>query len=418
MLPGSGEPAGLIGRLGGEAVVAIALRAVQLLGRQFVLGERIDAAMVRADEWRAHYPAARFSYDMLGEGARTDEDAQRYLAHYIEAVQALAGRGDSTQQPEERDGISIKLSALFPRYEDPQRGRVLRELVPRAWSLCELAARAGINLTIDAEESERLELSLDVFEALAQRAAAEHRQWRGFGLAIQAYQTRALDTVGQVIDIARRRGLRLMVRLVKGAYWDSEIKRAQVLGLPAYPVFTHKHHTDLSYLACARALLQAPCQRLSTVCEPQRGHDSGRHAARARRRRAVRITAPARHGRERISRSAGHRQRAVPRVCAGRPVSRSARLPRAPVARERRKLLVCAPACRCDGAVVRIAKFAAARRSAAGASVAAGYLRRSPPQQHRHRCDACAATVRRCWRLIRRPCSCAWPIARRARFPK
>jgi RHH-type proline utilization regulon transcriptional repressor/proline dehydrogenase/delta 1-pyrroline-5-carboxylate dehydrogenase len=258
MLPGSDEPAGLMGRLGGEAVVAIALRAVQLLGRQFVLGERIDAAMVRADEWRAHYPAARFSYDMLGEGARTDEDAQRYLEHYLEAVQALAGRGDSTQQPEKRDGISIKLSALFPRYEDLQRARVLRELLPRAWSLCELAARAGINLTIDAEESERLELSLDVFEALAQRAAAEHRQWRGFGLAIQAYQTRALDTVGHVIDIARHSGLRLMVRLVKGAYWDSEIKRAQVLGLPAYPVFTHKHHTDLSYLACARALLRAP----------------------------------------------------------------------------------------------------------------------------------------------------------------
>ena len=264
-----------MGRLGGEAVVAIALRAVQLLGRQFVLGERIDAAMARADEWRAHYPVARFSYDMLGEGARTDDDAQRYLEHYLEAVRALAGRGDPAQQPEERDGISIKLSALFPRYEDLQRERVLRELVPRAWSLCELAARAGINLTIDAEESERLELSLDVFEALAQRAAAEHRQWRGFGLAIQAYQTRALDTVGHVIDIARHCSLRLMVRLVKGAYWDSEIKRAQVLGLPAYPVFTHKHHTDLSYLACARALLQSP----ANVFPQFASHNAGTIAA-------------------------------------------------------------------------------------------------------------------------------------------
>ena len=200
----------------------------------------------------------RFSYDMLGEGARTDEDAQRYLEHYMEAVQALAGRGDAAQQPEERDGISIKLSALFPRYEDLQRERVLRELVPRAWSLCERAARAGINLTIDAEETSASNSRSMCSKRSRSVPRPNIRQWRGFGLAIQAYQTRAFDTVGHVIEIARNSGLRLMVRLVKGAYWDSEIKRAQVLGLPAYPVFTHKHHTDLSYLACARALLQAP----------------------------------------------------------------------------------------------------------------------------------------------------------------
>jgi RHH-type transcriptional regulator, proline utilization regulon repressor / proline dehydrogenase / delta 1-pyrroline-5-carboxylate dehydrogenase len=258
MLPAAdGTAAGLLGRLGGEAVVAIALRAVQLLGRQFVLGETLAVAMARAAEWRTRHPACRFSYDMLGEGARSDADALRYLEHYRDAVDALAGHGDAAQATEERDGISIKLSALYPRYEDAQRARVLHELVPRAWSLCERAARAGINLTIDAEESERLELSLDVFAALAQRAAAGHRHWQGLGLAIQAYQTRALDTVTHVIAVARHCGLRLMVRLVKGAYWDTEIKRAQVLGLPAYPVYTHKHHTDLSYLACARELLEA-----------------------------------------------------------------------------------------------------------------------------------------------------------------
>ncbi len=261
MLPqGDSIGEGPLGKFGSEAVVAMALRAVQLLGRQFVLGESIDAAMSRADASHARHPGARFSYDMLGEGARTDADAQRYLEHYLGAVQALARGSDSIRAPEERDGISIKLSALFARYEDVQRSRVLNELVPRAWQLCEHAARAGINLTIDAEESERLELSLDVFEALATRIATEHSGWRGFGLAIQAYQTRALDAVSEVIAIADRCKLRLMVRLVKGAYWDSEIKRAQVLGLKAYPVYTHKHHTDLSYLACARTLLAAPKQ--------------------------------------------------------------------------------------------------------------------------------------------------------------
>jgi RHH-type transcriptional regulator, proline utilization regulon repressor / proline dehydrogenase / delta 1-pyrroline-5-carboxylate dehydrogenase len=259
MLPaGEGERAGLLGRLGSEVVVAVALRAVQLLGRQFVMAETIDAAMSRAEEWRVRHPAYRFSFDMLGEGARTGEAARRYLRHYLEAVDAVAGQVAAGREPERRDGISIKLSALFPRYEETQRGRVLGELVPAAWQLCERAARANINLTIDAEESERLELSLDVFEALARRSAAGHPQWRGLGLAIQAYQTRALDAVSVVIGLAKQLGIRLMVRLVKGAYWDSEIKRAQMLGVPAYPVYTHKHHTDLSYLACARSLLAEP----------------------------------------------------------------------------------------------------------------------------------------------------------------
>ncbi|HSV36172.1 MAG TPA: proline dehydrogenase family protein, partial [Ramlibacter sp.] len=144
-----------------------------------------------------------------------------------------------------------------PRYEDAQRERVLAELVPRVWTLCDLAARANIGLTIDAEEVDRLELSLDVFEALAGQVARVHPGWQGFGLALQSYQTRALELIAHVAALARRYGLRLMCRLVKGAYWDAEIKRAQEMGLPHYPVFTHKHHTDISYLACARALLEA-----------------------------------------------------------------------------------------------------------------------------------------------------------------
>ncbi|SEA68279.1 L-glutamate gamma-semialdehyde dehydrogenase [Variovorax sp. YR216] len=255
---GDAEPGpGLMARLGARTVVAATLRAVQLLGRQFVLGQTIDEAMGEARSAHRKHAALRFSYDMLGEGARTEADAQRYLDSYVNAIRSIAAavNGD---RPEDNDGISIKLSALHPRYEDAQRERVMRELVPRVWQLCELAADAHLNLTIDAEEVDRLELSLDVFEALAARVAAERPQWRGFGVAMQAYQTRALELVEHIAAIARKYKLRLMCRLVKGAYWDAEIKRAQELGLPHYPVFTHKHHTDVSYLACARALLAAP----------------------------------------------------------------------------------------------------------------------------------------------------------------
>jgi RHH-type proline utilization regulon transcriptional repressor/proline dehydrogenase/delta 1-pyrroline-5-carboxylate dehydrogenase len=252
----TGAP-GIVGRLGAEAVVAIAMRAVQLLGRQFVLGETIGEAIARADAWRADRPHFRFSYDMLGEGARTEAAARGYLRHYLEAIDAVAARAAEDGTAESRDGVSIKLSALFPRYEELQHRRVMSELVPRAGELCDRAARAGINLTIDAEESERLELMLDVFEALAARAAAAHPEWQGLGLAVQAYQTRAVEVIDHVIALAKRTR-RFMVRLVKGAYWDAEIKRAQVLGVGGYPVYTHKHHTDVSYLACARTLFAAP----------------------------------------------------------------------------------------------------------------------------------------------------------------
>ncbi|WP_302173993.1 L-glutamate gamma-semialdehyde dehydrogenase [uncultured Hydrogenophaga sp.] len=260
-LPQEGQEAGLIARLGARTVVGATVRAVQLLGRQFVLGQTIAEALDTSAGQRRKQPGLRFSYDMLGEGARTDTDARRYLESYRQALVAIAANearhATAGSGPADRDGISIKLSALHPRYEHAQHGRVMAELVPRVWSLCELAASASLNLTIDAEEVDRLELSLSVFEALAERVAQHFPGWTGLGLALQAYQTRSVELIGEVAAIARRHQLRFMCRLVKGAYWDAEIKRAQESGLSGYPVFTRKHHTDVSYLACARALLDA-----------------------------------------------------------------------------------------------------------------------------------------------------------------
>jgi RHH-type proline utilization regulon transcriptional repressor/proline dehydrogenase/delta 1-pyrroline-5-carboxylate dehydrogenase len=274
-LPDAGHEPGLMAKLGARTVVAATLRAVQLLGRQFVLGQTIGEAMDEAAAARGRTTNLRFSYDMLGEGARTDSDALHYLASYQDAIESIASGASSSASVAANDGISIKLSALHPRYEDAQRERVLAQLVPRVWVLCEQAARANINLTIDAEEVDRLELSLDVFEALAAKVAQHHPQWAGFGLALQAYQTRALELISHVAQLARKHRLRFMCRLVKGAYWDAEIKRAQELGLPHYPVFTHKHHTDVSYLACARALLDA-----NDVIYPQFAtHNAGTIAA-------------------------------------------------------------------------------------------------------------------------------------------
>ena len=264
LLPANAESHGLLAQLGARTVAAITLRAVQLLGQQFVLGQSLDEALRQTrSEQHLKRPQAgsinlRFSFDMLGEGARTDADARRYLASYEDAIETIAAYASQQRPFAENDGISIKLSALHPRFEAHQRQRVMSELLPRVWHLCQRAAQANIPLTIDAEECERLEITLDVLAALAPLVAQHHPQWPGLGLAVQAYQTRALDVVNFVVALARQHRLRLMVRLVKGAYWDTEIKRAQTLGLPHYPVFTHKSHTDVAYLACARALLDAP----------------------------------------------------------------------------------------------------------------------------------------------------------------
>lgn len=259
-MPRSDAPSGRspLARWGAQAVVKATVRAVQLLGQQFVLGEDIRQALTQAARTHRDQPHVRFSFDMLGEGARTAADAQRHLGSYREALDAIALSQRQAHTPALADGLSIKLSALHPRYEEAQRERVMAELVPRVWSLCEHAAQADLNLTLDAEEVDRLELSLDVAEAVIARIAAEQPQWQGFGLALQAYQTRSLALVEHVIALARRHGVKLMCRLVKGAYWDAEVKRAQELGLPHYPVFTHKPHTDIAYLACARAMLAAP----------------------------------------------------------------------------------------------------------------------------------------------------------------
>jgi RHH-type proline utilization regulon transcriptional repressor/proline dehydrogenase/delta 1-pyrroline-5-carboxylate dehydrogenase len=246
---------GLFGRLGSRTVVAAAIRALQLLGRQFVFGQTLDEALAAAADSRSKRPNLHYSFDMLGEGARTGHDAERYLDAYADAVTAIGNHAPT--DPRHADGISIKLSAIHPRYEALNRDDCAPALLARVWPLCTRAAAAGMNLTIDAEESERLELSLAIFDALAARAHAELPGWRGLGLAVQAYQTRALAVIDHLVALARRLDQPLMVRLVKGAYWDTEIKRAQELGLPAFAVWSRKPHTDLAYLACAVRLFAA-----------------------------------------------------------------------------------------------------------------------------------------------------------------
>jgi RHH-type proline utilization regulon transcriptional repressor/proline dehydrogenase/delta 1-pyrroline-5-carboxylate dehydrogenase len=249
--------AGVLKRLvarSGEPVVRQAVTAaMRILGRQFVMGRTIAEALERARSAERH--GYRHSYDMLGEAARTAADARRYFESYEAAITAI---GSAVAGPDifAAPGISVKLSALHPRYEEAQRERALKELTPMLRALAQHAKAKGIGFTIDAEESERLDLSLDFIETLALDPALAG--WDGFGLAIQAYQKRALPLVDWLADLARRARRRLMVRLVKGAYWDSEIKRSQERGLSGYPVFTRKVATDVSYLACARRLLAAP----------------------------------------------------------------------------------------------------------------------------------------------------------------
>uniref|UniRef100_UPI001BAC95B8 proline dehydrogenase family protein n=1 Tax=Neoroseomonas oryzicola TaxID=535904 RepID=UPI001BAC95B8 len=242
----------LIARAGEPVIRRGVDLAMRMMGEQFVTGQTIEEALARARAMEAK--GFRYSYDMLGEAAMTAADAARYLAAYEQAIHAI-GTASAGRGIEAGPGISVKLSALPPRYARAQRARVMGELLPRLAHLARLAKRYDIGLNIDAEESERLELSLDLLEALCHDAALAG--WDGVGFVIQAYQRRAPFVVDVVVDMARRTGRRMMVRLVKGAYWDSEIKRAQVDGLDDFPVFTRKLHTDVSYLACARRLLAA-----------------------------------------------------------------------------------------------------------------------------------------------------------------
>jgi len=232
-------------------------QAMKILGTQFVMGEAISDALKRAEKQEAQ--GYLYSYDMLGEAAYTQEDAQHYFKTYEQAIHEIGQKAQKLDTQKlspklsQKPGISIKLSALHPRYEVFKRERVLSELLARTKDLCLLAQDYDISLTIDAEESERLELSLELIEKLA--LDPDLKSWQGLGLAVQAYQKRAFYVLDFLINLAKKSEKRLMVRLVKGAYWDSEIKKAQVLGLANYPVFTRKIYTDVSYLTCAKKIL-------------------------------------------------------------------------------------------------------------------------------------------------------------------
>src|SRR5258706_178116 len=243
----------LIPRLGEPIVRTAVKQAMRILAGQFVLGETIEQATSRAAERRRYH----FSYDMLGEAARTADDAARYFRLYSHAIK-------TARAP---DSVSVKLSALHPRFEEAKRSRVFHELIPKIQQLAERAAQRGVGMTIDAEESERLELTLDILESVPSA-----------GLAVQAYQKRALAVCEWLVELGRGKKRRIPIRLVKGAYWDGEVKRAQQLGMPDYPVFTRKAATDVSYVACATALLAAPeaiypafathnCRTLATILE-------------------------------------------------------------------------------------------------------------------------------------------------------
>ncbi|WP_419723021.1 trifunctional transcriptional regulator/proline dehydrogenase/L-glutamate gamma-semialdehyde dehydrogenase [Sphingobium aquiterrae] len=242
----------LIARCGEPVIRRGVDMAMRMMGEQFVTGETIAEALRRARPLEAR--GFTYSYDMLGEAATTAQDADRYYADYEAAIHAIgaasAGRGIYAGP-----GISIKLSALHPRYSRAQSSRVMGELLPRVKALALMAKGHDIGLNIDAEEADRLELSLDLLEALALDPALAG--WNGLGFVVQAYGKRCPFVIDWIIDLARRADRRIMVRLVKGAYWDAEIKRAQVDGLPDFPVYTRKVHTDLSYVACARRLLDA-----------------------------------------------------------------------------------------------------------------------------------------------------------------
>jgi len=271
------NPKGLDGALtallarAGEPVIRAATKAAMgYLGSQFVLGESIDEALERARRKEAR--GYRYSFDMLGEASMTRADAERYRRVYLEAIDAV-GRSSAGRGIYAGPGVSVKLSALHPRYSRSQHERVMAELLP---TIAELAARAkarGIGLTIDAEEADRLDVSLDLLEALAHDPGLAG--WDGLGFVIQTVQKRSPFVTDWVLDLARRSGRRIMVRLVKGAYWDSEVKRAQVAGHADYPVFTRKSHTDVAYLACARKLLAEPAlvypqfatHNASTLCQ-------------------------------------------------------------------------------------------------------------------------------------------------------
>lgn len=244
----------VIGRLGESAIRKSMNFAMKVMGKQFVMGETINDATKRAatKEQKGYV----YSYDMLGEGARTMADADRYLKSYQDAIQCIGqvALASGNNDPRRVPGISVKLSAIHPRYEFTHQSRVMAEIVPKLKVLCLQAKQYNIGLTVDAEESERLDISLDIIEAVF--TDTDLGDWQGFGIALQAYQKRAMFVVEWLRELTLRTNRRMMVRLVKGAYWDTEIKKAQKDGMTHFPVFTRKSSTDVSYHACANKLLE------------------------------------------------------------------------------------------------------------------------------------------------------------------
>jgi len=240
----------LMARIGEPLVRQAMLQAMKIMAKQFVMGRDIGAALLRScEDGSRRY---RYSFDMLGEAALTADDAERYTLAYERAIERIGESGTGQAGPLAENGISIKLSALSPRFEFAQLERVRREIVPRLTRLVTTARRCGVTVTIDAEESEHLELTLALFAAVY--STADLGRWEGFGLAVQAYQRRAPAVIAWLANLSAHSERRIPVRLVKGAYWDTEIKRTQEAGLASYPVFTRKVHTDVAFLACARAL--------------------------------------------------------------------------------------------------------------------------------------------------------------------
>ncbi len=240
-------------RLGVAMIRPIILQMMKAIGKQFVMGENIESALERAIP--IEEMGYRFSYDMLGEAARTAEDAQHYYQSYVTAIDAI-GASVKENSPEKNPGISIKLSALYPRYEYTHYQQAFAVISPLLLALAQQAKKYNIGLTVDAEEADRLDLSLDIFEKVYTDPSLNG--WNGFGLAVQAYQKRAPYVIDWLAQLAKQNNKRIMVRLIKGAYWDAEIKISQLQGFTNYPVFTRKNATDVSYLACAKALLAQP----------------------------------------------------------------------------------------------------------------------------------------------------------------
>lgn len=249
----SGSLMKVVNRVGVSVIRPIILQMMKAIGKQFVMGQEIQSALKRAESLEKM--GYRFSYDMLGESARTGADADKYYASYVTAIDAI-GAAAHNKTPAENPGISVKLSALHPRYEYTHYDTVMRDLPPKLLALAQQAKKYNIGLTIDAEEADRLDLSLDIFEKLFTDPSLDH--WEGFGLVVQAYQKRAPYVLDWLSDLSKKQGKRIMLRLVKGAYWDAEIKMSQVQGQKNYPVFTRKNSTDVSYIACAKKLLSQP----------------------------------------------------------------------------------------------------------------------------------------------------------------